>query len=125
MSSLNERRYQTSDVKVRRLQSIKCSCISYLKQCTFQGFTGGECSYNNLICLRQPSAFAPYQSSKAQAGQEVPMYVPLPVLKGEVLQVFLEGCHLSLHVLQACGCHILSKRFILILHPYHSAHQLC
>ena len=39
----------------------------------------------------------------------------LPVLKGKFLQVLLEGCHLSLHVLQACGCHILAERFKLIL----------
>lgn len=38
-----------------------------------------------------------------------------PVLESEFLQVFLEGCHLSLHVLQACGCHILPKSFVLIL----------
>ena len=39
----------------------------------------------------------------------------LPVHEGKFLQVLLEGCHLSLHVLQACGCHILAKRFKLIL----------
>ena len=40
----------------------------------------------------------------------------LPVLKGKFFQIFPEGCHLSLHVLQACGCHILAERFELILH---------
>ena len=40
----------------------------------------------------------------------------IPVLKGKFLQILLEGCHLSLHVLQACGCHILPERFELILH---------
>ena len=40
----------------------------------------------------------------------------LPVPKSKLLQIFLEGCHLSSHVLQACGCHILAERFKLILH---------
>ena len=44
------------------------------------------------------------------------LWSALPVLKGKFLQVLLEGCHLSLHVLQACGCHILAERFELILH---------
>ena len=37
------------------------------------------------------------------------------MLEGKLLQVFLEGCHLSLHVLQACGCHISAKSLVLIL----------
>ena len=36
------------------------------------------------------------------------MELALPVLEGKFLQIFPEGCHLSLHVLQACGCHILA-----------------